>query len=139
MDHALPSRRRSGGFVPRITALWEAYTAGGIRKDDLPAVQFSGTSNARGNAAVTPTGRVCLDYDHVTDPRSLLAVSWEWPETELAFLSPRGHGVKVVVRYPCEWHEVRKWATERFGGIEGFDRTFANLDRLCYLPARSGG
>ena len=76
----------------------------GFKQRQLPFVTFSGTFTQRHNEyLVRHSGLMCLDFDHVGDEASVralqeLLVADHNLEVQLAFRSPSGDGLKVIVK-----------------------------------------
>lgn len=98
------------------------------------------------------TGCVILDFDHVVDTGKIKAFAKKDPHTLLAFTSPSGDGVKLLVQtdFKAQKDEL---STDRLHqavvnkviniyeaklasyGITDFaDLSGVNINRLCYLP-----
>ncbi len=71
-------------------------------KKQLPVICFSGEFTNRANAGITKhSGYICLDFDHLGEKLSEFRERVERDKyTFASFLSPRGDGLKVVVKIP---------------------------------------
>ena len=119
--------------------MWTQYEAGEIGKADLPVIQFGGVFRQRGDdELLVPSGMICVDLDHLSDPHALLEQAQDWQDHVLSFISPSGDGVKVVVRYPEGVTQVnlKVWANARFAAVEGFDERAVNTERLTFVVSR---
>lgn len=138
------------GEEPFTRARWEQFEAERIVKADLPAVQFIGLSNGlRGNTSIVPTGCVVLDVDDLelngrtADAEMRRFIESDW-DVVLAFVSPSGDGIKVVVRIPDwlwefrgEWETIKDWAFEQWGDDpclhEALKKNQLNMERQCFM------
>lgn len=101
-------------------------------KMKLPCVCFSGTFPTRKDDSITQhSGLVILDWDEV-DVKSTKEMLKQDEHTFSAWVSPRGNGVKALVKIPKEPlnHELYYGAlVEKYPEL---DTTNSNLSRVCY-------
>lgn len=111
----------------------------------FPAAAFAGTFAGRHDADLqNESGLLCLDLDHVTDygftPEELKGLVAQDPKLAvcLAFVSPSGDGLKVVVERPegfthlDYFKALQKYFPAAYG-VE-LDASGKNISRLCFLP-----
>src|SRR5690349_15367334 len=68
-------------------------------KAQLPSVCFSGEFSRRtDDALLTHSGFICLDFDNVEDIGEAMGNYCQHPFVYAAWLSPRGNGLKVLVK-----------------------------------------
>ena len=117
-----------------------------IKRQQFDFVTFSGTfSTRKKDGLVQYSHLVCLDFDHVSydaeDIKALkeqIATDETFP-TLLAFVSPSGDGLKVVVSIACDVneHEVAYAALSRYYrekyGLSA-DPQCKDIARACLLP-----
>ena len=125
----------------------EAYRT--YKSKELPAVIFAGTFHAgkrKSQELSQHSGLVVLDIDGLLPSQipQLLAELAQMPHVVLAFVSPSGSGIKIVVRVdPVPNNDLEHkgaWQAcveffEDMATEHGFevDPTGKNVDRLCYL------
>ena len=125
----------------------EAYRA--FKSEELPAVTFAGTFPEKKRKAaklLQHSGLVVLDIDHLSanDVPLLLSEFAELKQVKLAFLSPSGFGIKLVVPVsPVPQNDVQHKAAWRacvdfFQNLaEAYnfevDITGSDVNRLCFL------
>lgn len=105
-------------------------------------VTFSGTFTRRKKGClVNHSGLLCIDFDHVDDPRGLkeALLEDEYFKTELAFVSPSGNGIKWVIAIDLNnvTHEV--WFNAIRNHLEQtyrvkVDSSGRDVSRACFLP-----
>lgn len=100
-------------------------------KNSLPSVTFSGIFKERTDGGlVSHSGFICLDFDNVnvTEYRKKFS---EWEHTYATWTSPRGNGVKVLLRIANP-----KKHREHFAALiklyPNTDAKCANESRVCY-------
>lgn len=117
-----------------------------IKRQQFDFVTFSGTfSTRKKDGLVQYSHLVCLDFDHISyvaeDIKSLkeqIATDEMFP-TLLAFVSPSGDGLKVVVSIECDAleHEVAYAALSTYFkekyGVDA-DPQCKDIARACLLP-----
>ena len=76
-------------------------------KRELPCICFSGIFSHRANIGlIKHSGLICLDYHKLPDVDSFKSRICRNPYTHLAFISPSGIGLKVIVRISGNHTEV---------------------------------
>ena len=108
-------------------------------KRKLPAVMFSGTFEKRSSKHLKEhSGILCLDFDHLDNPRKHLDELRYDPHIIASFVSPSGQGIKVLMA--IEQNEEKH--QESFRSCEQYMRMVYSLDvdqsgkdvsRLCFL------
>ena len=106
---------------------------------------FSGTfSYGSDNGLLKHSSLLCLDFDHVGSPADIAELKQHIVKdsnltTWLAFTSPSGDGMKVVVEIDLSKCDHRTW----FNAFRNYfhkmyqrevDSQCANVSRACYLP-----
>lgn len=127
----------------------------GRLKRQLPSVIFSGIlpiGSKKGDANATGhTGHYMLDFDHVADVQALFKSFADMPEVALAFVSPSGDGVKVLIRseYDYEGKTGEHLAKAHNAVVKAViqeiqkrvpdevDIIAVNLARHCFIPCNS--
>lgn len=98
-------------------------------KNNLPSVTFSGTFESREDDKILKhSGFICLDFDAVKDVESMKTTLTCWKYTYAAWLSPRGHGLRALVRI-SDGSKHR----EHFMAMK---RIWPNMDHKCINPSR---
>lgn len=122
--------------ITKIRALSEKKDRDEIKKL-LPSICFSGIFTERTNMGITEhSGLVAVDFDHVTDYEKF----WEYitsdPHTHMAFRSPSGDGVKVVVKIPANTltHRMSCRALLEYYNNDHLDQ-FEDVARVCYISS----
>jgi hypothetical protein len=113
-----------------------------IDKDILPAVTFSGTfSQRRKDGLIKYSSLVCVDIDDLDDPHQLkqqLRLDF-FLKPVLLFISPRGHGLKIVVRvkdgtednHGLYYESITRYLKGTYG-IPA-DEYCKDISRLCWI------
>lgn len=105
-------------------------------KRTLISVTFAGTCEHRKIELMqSPSGYTCLDFDHVGDKYDYMWGKFIKDEyTLLAFRSPSGDGMKVIVKIPASWDTYRSScnALKDYYGSE-FLNHLTDPSRLCFL------
>ncbi len=104
----------------------------------LPCILFSGTFSERNsNSLIEHSGLMITDFDYI--PSESFSEMWNLiisnPHVVLAFRSPRGKGIKAVVKIPpCnkEKHKAHFKGFENEFNYDYFDRNIHNIDRVCF-------
>ncbi|MYG00218.1 hypothetical protein F4212_13955 [Candidatus Poribacteria bacterium] len=114
------------------------------KETKLPAVTFASELTTRDkeisleDRVRSYSGLVCLDFDNIDTADALSEVSG-MPETVLAFISPSGRGVKVVVSVnpiptnDTEYKASYSACVEAYSYIGEIDRSGSDVTRLCFL------
>lgn len=108
-------------------------------KNQLPAVTFGGTFTGRkANTLSRYSGLVVLDFDDLPDAAASRDALKDDPHVMLAFVSPSGTGLKVVVpvgtgpeRHRDAWEAAKNHFQDRHGLIA--DKSGKDINRLCYV------
>ena len=107
-------------------------------KRKLPGVMFSGTFAKRSSKElIQHSGLICMDFDYVDQPDQVIDSMRFDPHLALAFISPRGNGVKAVFCIPqdCNHREafetVRDYCATMYD-LEA-DESGKDVSRLCFL------
>lgn len=108
-------------------------------KMELPSICFSGTFKTRtDDGIINHSGIICLDFDNFDNEEVLEVMREEmqaWQYSHAVFLSPRGMGLKVLVKVPADKdnhvHFFDAIAKE-FSTSKYFDKSSRNLSRVCY-------
>ena len=116
-----------------------------IKRQCFDFVTFAGVFSKRTkDGLVTPSGLVCLDFDHVSSPDQLETIKQQIARdgmfpTMLAFTSPSGDGLKVVVRvdyapeeYATAYSSLQNFFRIKYG-LEA-DPQCKDIARACFLP-----
>lgn len=116
-----------------------------IKRQCFDFVTFAGIFAKRAKEGlVRPSGLVCLDFDHVSLPNQLEAIKQQIAQddmfpTMLAFTSPSGDGLKVIVRinytpdeYATAYASLCSFFKRNYG-IEA-DPQCKDIARACFLP-----
>lgn len=107
-------------------------------KRRLPAVMFSGTFRKRSSKElIQHSGLICMDFDKVENPEEIIDNMRFDPHLALAFVSPRGNGVKAVFCIPedseqgAAFETVRDYCATMYD-LEA-DESGKDVSRLCFL------
>ena len=114
-------------------------------KNKLPAVTFGGTFTGRkANTLSRYSGLVVLDFDALSDAPAARDALRDDKHVMLAFVSPTGTGLKVVVpvgtgpeRHRDAWESAKNHFQDQHGLVA--DKSGKDINRLCYVshdPAR---
>ena len=107
-------------------------------KRSLPAVMFSGTFRKRSSKElIQHSGLICMDFDGVEHPDQVIDNMRFDPHLALAFISPRGNGVKAVFCIPEDSEQAAAFETVRdycatMYDLEA-DESGKDISRLCFL------
>ncbi len=104
-------------------------------KATLPSICWSGEFTKRANDAVKiHSGYVCIDFDHVENLKSFKARICKDQYTYMAFISPSGDGLKVVIKIPANisTHADSCRAITDYYKVETLDE-FRDIARVCYI------
>lgn len=107
-------------------------------KRSLPAVLFSGTFRKRSSKElIQHSGLICMDFDHVDQPDLVIDDMRFDEHLALAFISPRGNGVKAVFCIPedCNHHEAFETVRDHCATMYELhaDESGKDVSRLCFL------
>ena len=99
----------------------------------LPGVCFSGTFETRtDDAFLEHSGFACIDFDNHPDAPSLKEELKKDEYVYACWLSPRGNGVKALVKIPAEKENHRRYYEALFERYPTSDKTCKNESRLCF-------
>jgi len=107
-------------------------------KRKLPGVMFSGTFAKRSSKElIQHSGLICMDFDYVEHPDQVIDNMRFDPHLALAFISPRGNGVKAVFCIPQDCNHQEAFETVRdycatMYELEA-DESGKDVSRLCFL------
>ena len=120
----------------------EPGVARDFKAEHFDYVTFSGTFTRRKKEClVNHSGLLCFDFDHLDDPTELkeALVKHEAIETELAFVSPSGNGLKWVISIDLSLATHEMW----FNAVRNIvappyhvkvDSSGRDVSRACFLP-----
>lgn len=104
-----------------------------VLKRQLPSICFSGKfgSDRKDESLIEHSGYIVLDFDNVDDVSEKAANLIEKPFIYAMWLSPRGNGLKVLIKIAdSEKHR------EHFSALQDVfpevDRSGVNVSRVCY-------
>jgi hypothetical protein len=103
-------------------------------KKQLPSICFSGKFSKRANdSCLEHSGLVCLDFDHVEDLLEFKNIICKDKFVMLAFISPSGDGLKVVIKIPTsiENHSASCRALKDYFKDYPLDN-FEDVARVCF-------
>lgn len=105
-------------------------------KSQLPAVTFAGEFITRAVSGIKSyTGLAVLDFDKIECPDDVKEQIAADPHTLLAFISPSGNGVKVVIKLSGTADEYKaryEAALEYFKEFKP-DQATSDISRLCFM------
>jgi len=102
-------------------------------KISLPCVCFSGKFGAKhkDEELTEHSGLIILDFDHLEDPAKKREELSKWEYTYAAWISPSGHGVKVLVKIAqAKQHRAHFDALKEH--FKELDASGRNESRLCF-------
>lgn len=98
-------------------------------KNNLPSVTFSGIFEKRQDDKILQhSGFICLDFDAVKDIENTRSLFTVWKYTYAMWLSPRGQGLRVLVRI-ADGSKHR----EHFMALKKY---WPEMDHKCINPSR---
>lgn len=106
-----------------------------LKATKIPAYSWSGTFSEHKDAALLKhSGLVCIDFDHLNgrlDEFKKRVCSDKY--THVAFVSPSGEGLKVVIKIPdnIKTHALSCKAIKNYFNDESLDE-FEDVGRLCF-------
>jgi hypothetical protein len=104
-----------------------------VEKGLLTGVCFSGTFEKRtDDALVEHSGMACIDFDNHPDAKRLKDELSKDEYIYACWLSPRGNGVKALVKIPASKENHRKHYEALFERYPESDKTCKNESRLCF-------
>lgn len=107
-------------------------------KERLPSICFSGKFNKRVDSDIIEhSGLICLDFDKYENNGIMQQDKQKFcsdPYVMAVFISPRGNGLKVIVKIPREpeKHKNYFYALKKHFNNSHWDDTSCNLSRVCY-------
>lgn len=107
-------------------------------KQRLPSVCFSGKFPRRADKEILQhSGLICLDFDKYEASEEMQSDKSKFakdPYVMSVFVSPRGKGLKVVVKIPpnADKHKNYFYALKRHFNNPRWDDTSCNVSRVCY-------
>ena len=103
-------------------------------KGQLPCILFSGKFSHREDKGIqTHSGYICLDFDHKENLQEFKKEMCTDKYVCMAFVSPSGDGLKVVIKIPAdiETHKFSALALAEYFKSKGVDH-FADISRICF-------
>lgn len=122
---------KSKEFVEMLRSLPpEEYS---LRKGDLPSITFSGTfSERRDDKIISHSGFACLDFDSVLELFKTLSDFRNDEYIYACWISPRGNGIKCLVKIPAENDNHRRYYEALLQKYPLADKACINPSRFCY-------
>jgi hypothetical protein len=106
-------------------------------KMKLAGIMFSGLFTDRTDeSCISHSGFICLDFDKLDDELEAYKNKLKDDKyTYAMFLSPRGNGIKILVKIPpiIEDHRSHYKAMEAYYGSPKMDAKCINLSRICFI------
>jgi twinkle protein len=106
-----------------------------VLKNKLPSICFSGIFSKRGNDFIKEhSGLVAVDFDHLPDYDAFWQRIIKDQYTHMAFRSPSGDGVKVIVKIPSSIENHRKScrSLQDYYKSDHLDQ-FEDEARVCFI------
>ena len=104
-----------------------------VEKGLLTGVCFSGTFEKRtDDALIEHSGMACIDFDNHPDAKRLKDELSKDEYIYACWISPRGNGVKALVKIPASKENHRKHYEALFERYPESDKTCKNESRLCF-------
>lgn len=107
-------------------------------KKTLPAILFSGTFTQRNAVSILDhSGLICLDFDKFDTPEQMNQYRTTFIEdkyTFSCFVSPRGNGLKVIVKIPQDVPNHKRYfeALNKYYNNPYFDTSCSDICRICF-------
>jgi hypothetical protein len=108
-------------------------------KKRLPVINFQGVFKERNDKGIKDfSGLMPLDFDNFKNQSELIGLKdslVDCPYVHAMFISPRGNGLKVIIKVPAEAQNNYKGyfeAAKVFFNNEYFDVSSSNISRLCF-------
>ena len=129
-------RIKEGNSRELVNKIRQAYTKEDRTtfKKQLPSICFSGKFSQRADKGIIKhSGYVCLDFDHIEDVQQFKDHIKEDAHTMIAFVSPSGDGLKVIVKIPAnvKTHAASCRALKDYFKTEKLD-DFKDVSRVCF-------
>ena len=135
--------------VSRVRSAESAEARAKIKREELAAWSLSGEFRERGDANLAAhSGLLSYDFDHVAEAEVLRDEVGRLPYVRLAFVSPSGEGVKVVVEvepaprdaeeHREAWKRVEAVLEDNVGREASSDEVCVNAERLCFVSHDAG-
>jgi len=129
-----------GKFAPTIEAIRSSNDLDeqSRLKLTLPGAMFSGTFRKRSSKElIQHSGLICMDFDKVKSPGQIVDNMRFDPHLALAFISPRGNGVKAVFCIPQDSNHQEAFETTKDYCATMYDlkadESGKDVSRLCFL------
>ena len=122
--------------IERLRATVDKDIIHKIKTSELPCVTISGVFKQRRNdGLVKHSGLIQVDLDEVRHYESAFAEIVHDPHTYVCFRSPRGHGIKVIIKINPSVETHR----EQFNAIERYYKEEFNIeiDKVCKDVSRA--
>lgn len=104
-----------------------------VEKGLLSGVCFSGTFETRTDEGlIEHSGMACIDFDNHPDALKLKEELSKDEYVYACWLSPRGNGVKALIKIPASKENHRKHYEALFERYPDSDKTCKNESRLCF-------
>lgn len=134
-------RIRSGKSQKLVEQIRQAKTkeeADALKKK-LPAINFQGVFKERNDKGIKQfSGLIPLDFDNFPNEQELIALKDSLKDNEYVyamFVSPRGNGLKVIVKIPQDGAANYKGYFDSLKNLfdnKYFDVSSSNISRLCF-------
>lgn len=132
-------KKGSGNFARIITEIraTEDEARQSELKRQLPGVMFAGTFSKRSSKdLIQASGLICVDFDHIEEPEQRIDEMRFDPHLVMAFVSPRGQGIKAVFAIPdgdhlAAFETVRDYCAAMYQ-LQA-DESGKDVSRLCFL------
>ena len=122
------SRIRDGNSKELVTRIRQGETH---LKKALPCICFSGIFVRRDNSSlVKPSGLAVLDYNNLENITTFKDQICKNPYTQVAFISPSGKGLKVIVKIHGDHVEIYQ-KLSKYYPPEGLDLA-VNISRVTF-------
>lgn len=126
---------QSKALIQRIRSTTDKVLQGELKKG-LPCILFSGEFKARNDKdLLSHSGFICLDFDKLDNLELTRKKIQHDPIIYACWLSPRGNGLKALVKVPpiIANHRSHWFALQsRFAHFAPVDPTCLNESRVCY-------
>lgn len=103
-------------------------------KKQLPCILFAGKFARRSiDGVLSHSGYICLDFDHKENIQEFKNEMCSNEFVCMAFISPSGDGLKVVIKIPADisTHKFSALALTEYFKAQGVDH-FEDISRVCY-------